>query len=168
MRTPDEIMGKAELKYESERWKIDLGNVTMRGTTSIALCCCAQVVPWTVENPRLSMLWLAPPMLHLARRRIVNETVLDFCMYGTSWKKPTKLLGAFVSFELVSKRCHASGKCCERSGASHIALTGANENGIFMTKVAEAYPRRFAMALARTLVNGVKNLQASSWASVLR
>ena len=49
------------------------------------------------------------------------------------------------------KRC-GNGKLCEFSKKPHIVLTGSDPTGIPWTRRAQAYPPRFAAALAKVLV----------------
>ena len=114
-------------------------------------------------------MWSAPSMKWLAARRGVNWVRADFCQFGTPWQKSTRVLGAFADLSPLAKHCHRKQHLCSRSGCPHVALQGQHPaNGIFMTKLAESYPPRFARALARALDNGTHGMQSTSWAAAFR
>ena len=54
-------------------------------------------LPFTLENPRRSRLWICPPMLALLRKRNVSTFFVGFCMFNRPWKKPTTFAGVHVS-----------------------------------------------------------------------
>eukprot|EP00959_Pyramimonas_sp_CCMP1952_P185696 3882445-Pyramimonas_sp.AAC.1 len=121
LRSGEHILGLPALRNEGERWKIDMGNTTMKNTVRIASVASLHMVPFCIENPYLSFMWEAPQMLHLRRRHTTREIRTDFCPWGVPWMKPTR------------------GRC-SRANKPHVSLTGKSSNGIFKTRVAEEYP----------------------------
>lgn len=92
-----------------------------------------------LENPRRSRLRITSSVQRLLRRRAATEVHLDFCMFGTPWKKPTTLMGIHINLNILqSYRCiGAKRACCLSSGKPHIPLTGHAPNGVWYTKLAE-------------------------------
>ena len=107
--------------------------------------------PFVIENPVRSRLWLLPAAKRLQRMRGVQQTVTEFCMYAKSFRKST----LFVSWGLnmshiASHRClHGRRGCCARTGKRHTQLAGMNSAGQWMTKIAEPYPHKLCVLLAR-------------------
>ena len=70
--------------------------------------------------------------------------MLDFCAYGTPWRKPTAVVAwRFAEAEYLSARCgarQANGWACTFTGEKHVTLEGRHPNGKLMTQVAEPYP----------------------------
>ena len=101
----------------------------------------------SIENPDTSWLWSLPPMKRLARRPEYSEARSHFCAFGARWRKPTRVAGFHIDLTILDRRCH--GRCiCEYSQKPHMVLSGASTENKMMTKLAEAYLRRFAAALA--------------------
>lgn len=48
-------------------------------------------VPGSIENLVGSRLWLLPSMIRLMKRRGMTSVVSDFCVWGTAWRKPTRI-----------------------------------------------------------------------------
>ena len=109
-------------------------------------------IPFVVENPLTSMLWKFPVVHSLLK---TSETaVVDFCQFGTPWRKRTKLVGTLPGLESLSETCH--GKVCSRTGLTHIILQGRDPTGVFFTKRAEPYPKPLCRAIA-TKIHAVLN-----------
>ena len=147
LRTAGAVLGLLGLAAHDLE-KVRLGNATMRATVSIAAACIAQRVPFCVENPATSFLWLAPSMQWLARRQGVQLSRTDFCAFGTPWRKRTSLLHFGLDASQFVRVCHRRGGLCEFSHKPHQILSGQCSTGTFWTKVAEAYPTGFASSLA--------------------
>ena len=84
-----------------------------------------------------------------------NFYIVDFCMCGTPWKKPTGVLAVGLNLEQMDAfRCLGAPRgLCRRTGKPHQILRGLNEAGIFRTKVAEGYPKKFCQLIARAYDN---------------
>ena len=54
----------------------------------VAMLCLACGVYFTLENPSSSLIWLLTEMLSLTARSDVYVLELDYCCYGTAWRKP--------------------------------------------------------------------------------
>lgn len=106
-------------------------------------------VPVAMENPLRSYLWLLPEVRALWED--VEEATLvtlDFCAYGTPWKKSTRMLfHGWHGVDALARRCRAkrAGKgrptICQYSACAHQHLTGINrETKTWWTSTAEPYP----------------------------
>ena len=59
----------------------------MRFSADALRACSNNGIPASIENPRLSRIWLCPPIVAIKRLRSFNFYIVDFCMCGTPWKK---------------------------------------------------------------------------------
>ena len=140
-------------------------------TGSILICFTARClritlachVPFTLENPRNSRLWLCPPIRHVCRRRDVRIRHTEFCMFGTPWRKSTTFAAAFVSLDMLQAyRCLGARRgMCRNSGLPHPPLAGVAPNGRFYTAIAEPYPR----PLCRILASAFRNYEVQQLAA---
>ena len=46
---------------------------------------------WTLEQPATSLMWLWGAIAELIARLTTYVAIIDVCMYGSPWKKPTTL-----------------------------------------------------------------------------
>ena len=58
------------------------------------------------------------------------------------------IMSCHVHPSRLTRRCH--GRVCTGTKQSHIILQGKNENGVYWSKLASAYPRAFCRTLAST------------------
>ena len=73
-------------------------------------------------------------------------------VYGTPWKKSTKLASWTIAFSPLKKRCHQTAKCCSATGVPHVKLEGVDDKGGFWTAKASPYPLLFCRAFAHLLI----------------
>ena len=151
LRTAEHIMGLPTLDHESERWKIDLGNVCMRFGVACARALHARSAGFFIENPWTSWMWVAPPMVRLAALRGCRLVRSDFCQFGTPWRKSTGVLtnGPPHFVNLVCRGPKPG--VCSRTLCRHVHLEGTDGAGRFLTSLAEPYPRPFCKALVAML-----------------
>lgn len=111
-------------------------------------------VPFTMENPSRSRLWLCPAVLRIMRRRFVQTVDVTYCVFGTAWKKPTKILGVHLDLSILEMHyCRGSKRgLCLFTGRPHLALMGQT-NGVWRTKLAEPYPKALCRLLAKCFDN---------------
>lgn len=86
-------------------------------------------MPWILGNPFTSICWQTPEARALRAMDNVELVVVDFCAFGTCWRKRTGLLiGNCDSADVESlRRCKCS--CvgiCSYTGKSHVQLTGSD------------------------------------------
>lgn len=100
-------------------------------------------------------MFLVPEVIAIMNNKNVSVVDVDFCQFGTAWRKPTKLVCGFIDQQdlaRLGKRCHAVGGLCSRSGKKHFQLTGTGPGGICWTRIAQPYPRKLANSLAHCLL----------------
>ena len=132
---------------------VHTGNRCARAALRVIRTCLAEGVPFAMENPRTSRIFLLPGFRQIVRNPAVHERVIDFCQYGVRWKKPTKFIIGHVSPDgshRLCRRCH--GRRCSRTGRAHLHLTGHAPGGVPWTLVAQPYPAEVNEALAHTLL----------------
>jgi len=164
------VMGLADLKRPGDRIAVDVGNALMWFGVRLARCCRSHRVPWSIENPSRSRVWLAPAMIRLSKLQNVQFTITHFCMWGEAWRKATGFLtwGLDMS-ELARQVCVGAKRgLCARTGARHIQLSGKHPSGIWWTKFAEPYPLRLCTAIARSYYNSVVAERAGVFDVVVR
>ena len=129
--------------------KIREGNAFLLFCIKVIHACNLAAIPWTLENPESSRVWLTKEiaaLLQSGARRV--ET--SFCMYDTPWRKATTFLaGNFPSLKL--EVCKSSFKSCTRTSLRHVSLRGKNSQGQWLTRVAQPYPHGLCVAYASCL-----------------
>ena len=155
LRSDESPLGLPSLWRLGDIQAVNVGNKLMRFSTEALRACLAAHVPASMENPRLSRIWLCPPIAALMRLRAFNFFIVDFCMCGTPWKKPTGVLAVGLCLEAFDAlRCLGAPRgICRRTGRPHQVLRGLNDAGIFHTKAAESYPAKFCKVIAREYDN---------------
>ena len=130
--------------------KVRVGNLCALATLTIIQWLDRFKLPWCVENPHSSKLWQLPPFQELMSRAHVEDAVIDFCQYGSRWRKRTRLLfGNLDSTDIrrfEHRMCQGRG-FCSRTGLPHQQLTGAGPG----TLLAQPYPAGLCADLAMTL-----------------
>ena len=119
--------------------KILIGNALASFTAKCAWLAHPAVLFW-VENPRSSWLWKLRPFLRLSQKPGVGFWRVDYCRYGTLWKKPTSVLTNIDQLVGRSTLCSCPGP--------HLNLRGNSPWRTAWSKVAEPYPHGFAESLA--------------------
>ena len=104
--------------------KVRQGNCLMRFSCAVLLLALVYHIPWTLENPERSRLWLCPSVQNILRGRAVQLVDVTFCAFGMAWKKPTWIVSVHLGLSiLVGFFCKCSKRgICEYSGkwqASH-------------------------------------------------
>ena len=127
--------------------KVKQANVMFLRAVGLIKRCLKSNIAGYLENPANSMLWDTPQIQRLLTDSRVHLCVTDMCMYGTAWRKPTKLLLWNVSpSEFL--RCRGHGKC-QRTGKAHLQLSGISGKK-FLTEQAQVYSRQFSHTLMLT------------------
>ena len=168
LRSDEHPMGLPGLADHLYR-KIHEGNVLMRFSCAVLRLAISFGLPFTMENPHRSRLWICPPVLQILRRRVTVWREVHFCAFGTPWKKPTRILGVHLSLDLLDWcKCVGSKRgVCKFSGTSHIPLAGQDSSGRWMTKVAEPYPRQLTKLMATAFANEELSLIATEFSRFL-
>jgi hypothetical protein len=165
LRSKEHILGLSGLN-EREQFLCEQGNQLMLATARIARACIKYDIPWVLENPLSSLIWLAPPISRLLSHANVQQTIVHQCQYGTPWKKPTRLYLGGLSAELLSCTCRQKGKTCSATGKPHYVLSGTTKSG-FRTQAAKEYPSLLCAAIANSFATHWRNVYIARRSSLL-
>ena len=125
------------------------GNHVFFFSMRIVIACLCLRIAVVFENPASSRCWLTPILHRLVEERLLTCTDLDFCQFGERWRKPTRLAAFGIDLHLLGRKCKGSFLACSYSGKRHIPLTGTDNNGRFMSLIAQPYPFRFCSEVAQ-------------------
>ena len=155
LRSDSHPLGLPSLWRLGDIQAVNVGNRLMRFSAQVLRACLNARVPATLENPRLSRLWLCPPIASISRLQVFSFHIVDFCMFGTPWEKPIGILSFSLNLDSAdSFRCLGMPRgVCERTGCRHHILRGCDASGIFHTKLAESYPDKFCRFPAQAYDN---------------
>ena len=150
LRSDQQPLGLNNLR-EADRIKVIEGNLFMRFSCQVCRLCITLNIPFTLENPSTSRLWLCPPVEALMRRKGVSWADVDFCAFKKRWRKRTRFLyfGVDLSHMASYKCVWAKRGCCAFSGWPHIPLMGLSPDGQFMTKIAEPFSLLFCRKISQ-------------------
>eukprot|EP00959_Pyramimonas_sp_CCMP1952_P200665 4197224-Pyramimonas_sp.AAC.1 len=81
----------------------------MRSSVATARACLHMEVPGSLENPRASRLWLAPPVSQLRGRPQTRECVIDFCACVARRGANALVPGIVMSISLDAVACARHG-----------------------------------------------------------
>ncbi len=133
--------------------KILEGNQLRDVSVEVAFLCIMLQVPWVIENPFSSRIWMCDGFLEL---RSAGAALIrtDFCAFGTPWRKSTGfLVWQFPQLHSICGICNCHQGRCSFSGRKHIILSGKDSLGQWMTRRAQPYPIRMCEAIALKLIN---------------
>lgn len=156
IRTRDHPWGLPDhMLSPTDQVKVQLGNQCFRSALKIISWLDRQKIPWILENPFTSKCWFLPPIRKLMQSNHVLTVRVDFCFYGTLWRKRTCLLCGNLDTQDVDRLRHlCKGRgLCSFSGKSHFQLTGSNHQGIPWTRIAQPYPTGLCRDLAFCLTS---------------
>ena len=139
---------------DADQAKVDKANYLAYRMCCIIRSCHRCGVPWAIENPGYSRLWLLPRIRRLIDHTGSSHVLVDFCQFGERWRKRTRLEFSHCDFDSLGVRCRPSNYCCNMTGKRHIELTGKTKSGTFLTRIAQAYPLPFC----REVANIIKHL----------
>jgi hypothetical protein len=124
--------------------KVLLGNAHAIWASSLIQLCRELKIHYWVENPDGSFLWLLPEFLQLGSNQSEQLCRLDYCNFGTVWRKRTRFLTS----------CHLAGQVwwCSRDHRN-VHLKGWNkQKHCAWTRFAQTYPRALCKILATALL----------------
>ena len=137
--------------------KVLEGNALLDVTIELIKLCQALQLPWVMENPYTSRIWLTPQVQKLCAYGAILHQV-DYCAFGTPWRKSTGLLQyGFTTLQSVLAVCHPTFGRCSFSGHRHLSLTGKDCNNQWMTRRAQPYPLALCERIASALVTHVEH-----------
>ena len=141
------IYGRPNLNLRDQA-RVKLGNDSLFFCCKLIRACIKMGVSIVLENPASSRIFSAPVLQNLIPQACCN-IVFDHCMFGSCFKKPTRLLAWNIDLNMLSVRC-AGRQLCDRSGQPHETLTGKQGNE-FKTALGAAYPLPFCNSFAKLL-----------------
>ena len=148
LRDADHVMGRDGLASHNAD-KVRVGNALALSVASLVRWCIRHGVNVAVENPVSSLLWQLPVYRALESSSVVR--VVDFCQYGTAWRKRTRV--SFWGLSTVKDFRVCSGRgICSRSGYPHLQLEGQR-----LCRQAQVYPAALASIWADICIDDVLN-----------
>ena len=102
----------------------------MSGADFAAMFLCNPKQRFFVE---IYMQW-TPPLVKFAKMYSPYICDLDFCCYGESWRKPTRLMYNFLDISSLARRCSGTFLRGSNTKRPHIPLTGKDADGVYMTR----------------------------------
>ena len=155
VRSPEFPWGLPGLS-EKHQCKVDVGNNCLRAVLQLIGACIKLDIPWILEQPLTSRMWLTPELINIASRSSVHVVRCDQCQYGAPWRKSTLFMCGGIAFEDLqglTRKCRGSRGMCSKTGQPHKMLSGKTAQGINWTRIAQAYPRSLANALGKSLLS---------------
>jgi len=165
LRSNQCLMGLPNLKPHDAK-KVHVGNVLMKASAYILHLCSRHAVPAAIENPSTSRIWLARPLVQAQRWQAAREILLDFCQYGTPWRKRTKILCVHANLLPASKLCTGR-KTCSATGVPHVQLAGIH-NEEFRTLTAQPYPKPLCRELCHHFASALATMKFNKISRYLR
>ena len=135
-----------------EQEAVDLGNLLLRVTITLALALVAAGGVFSIEHPEdpgpgFPSIWKLTEMLDLMMRAAAFTATFDQCMFGLAAKKGTTIKGNLPGLAAWHLR-----RCCHPRGA-HKPLMGQDASGRFLTSYAQEYPSQLCEALATAFID---------------
>ena len=128
---------------ENMRDKVRRGNLHALFCAQLVGICNKLNIPYWLENPDSSFLWLLPVFLNAGIGWPERSYRVDFCRFKTPWRKRTR----------VATSASLAG-CCELClrDHEHLVLRGRSAfHRMAWTRVAQVYPGGFCIELARSM-----------------
>eukprot|EP00438_Fugacium_kawagutii_P001991 Skav236445 [mRNA] locus=scaffold2857:243088:244701:+ [translate_table: standard] len=123
--------------------KVAKGNRHAAFMLRVVLLCQSLSIPYWLENPDGSFLWLLPDWRAAGVGAIEASYRFDQCRYQTVWRKRTRIA---TSTSLAGRRCLCTG------GHVHQVLRGRNSTrGENWTRTAQVYPRALCRDIGQAL-----------------
>ena len=153
LRGPQHVMGLPNLTPK-DQWRVHVANRLMRFTASLLRVSHRMHIPICMENPHSSRIWKAAAVREAERLPSTRSCTTDFCMWGTRWRKRTRLLACYLDVSRLAGQCPSVDGRCVRTGLKHQHLRGYGSRG-FRTAAAEAYPASFCQAAVEMYSYGI-------------
>ena len=134
------------------RAQIQAGDRTLSAALRLAYTFVQHNIVSVFENPHGSLAWQDRRWQRLFANPAVTVHKLDYCQFGTKWRKRTRLVTTHTG--VINKlNCLCSGRrgFCS-SGQPHVHLKGALPGIGCLTRAAEPYPSRLALTAARAML----------------
>ena len=128
---------------QAQQKKVSEGNEFAKFVAKVCAACLRRSIPFWVENPVASFLWWIPEVVSISRSPGVGFWTVDFCAFGTPWRKRTRFL---------TTTCLAGQKTLCPGCLAHQILRGrSKQHKKSWTRVAEPYPKGLSLVVAMAL-----------------
>eukprot|EP00435_Cladocopium_sp_Y103_P059286 s1864_g21.t1 len=144
LRSPKYPLGFPWLRGINKE-RVKAANRLYEWAAKVIKLCDAHNIPFTVENPENSLLWLTPYFRDLVRKFCFH--VVDACEFGPEHKKSTAFL---ANFEAPRLRVRCSGQHVHKPWTIHQSESGEWQ---FDTAKEAEYPVKLAKAVAASFVD---------------
>lgn len=141
------IEGLPQLTAAGRR-QLELGTALARATVELVLAAIASGIGFSLENPLTSMLFQWPPMRKIMELPGVYVIDLDYCRYGTPWRKPTRIITNVSALIPLGVRCLGDHR--------HQELRGRAPDGRLWSRIACPYPAALCAAYAEKVRAAVR------------
>jgi hypothetical protein len=156
IRTKENPWGISGLDERLQK-QVEDGNRVMRACIHLFTTCQQKGVPAAFEQPSTSYALHTPEMLAIVELPNVVSLLVDFCAYGTRWRKRTRLILCNVDADdierLRRRRCTGTDGVCCFTGMRHFELAGRNAQNVLWTQIAQPYPNKLNADLAFVLTD---------------
>ena len=151
VRDGDHIDGLPKWRGCAREWRlIQLGNSTLAAAQRICKAALHLGVIAVAENPAGSFAWRQARWKPILASPRSTWCEFDFCRFGASYRKRTKLLCINCDLQINHKCLGSHGFCS--NGRRHQQLIGAK-----MTSSAQVYPSRLTKVLAARFFEAVES-----------
>ena len=164
---PKDIWGLPEVTGINLQ-RVRSANKLLRRMDELMKACAKAGLPFYLENPLRSKIWITPQILKWIRAKGTTLTQFDYCQFGQEWMKPTQIL-SFNNRNFcatLGKQCKPTwvdGKSiCSRTGKPHVALKGKEASGKYKTATACPYPQELAKHWSNVLVKPRRDRRINS------
>ena len=164
LRNGDHVAGLPGLRPADEA-NVREGNLLLWFCVRLAEICLRTQTPCVLENPWTAWSWKMARMLQLMKSRHVQFSRADFCQWGTPWQKAIGFLTVYCQPLGIIRLCGSRGTC-SRTQLPHVVLKGTDAHGVFLTHIAEPYPKPLCTALVKMCRNACLELQSHRLDSV--
>eukprot|EP00435_Cladocopium_sp_Y103_P008138 s3431_g2.t1 len=127
------------------RDRVQAANCLYKWAAKIIELCDAHSIPFTLENPQNSLLWITPYFRPLMQKYIFH--IVDACEFGSDHKKSTAFL---ANFEAPRLRLRCSGKHTHKPWTIQKSESGEWQ---FDTAKEAEYPVQLAKAVAASFID---------------
>ena len=135
---------------DKDQHRVFLGNQLALVTARMIRVCMKHGVPFFLENPKTSRLWIFPPIKKLVAS-CSQIVVFDHCQYGGETRKSTQIAIWGCKVEGLDSRCSYKNGVCSQRGRAHTILTGIDHTSKeFRTAAGAAYPFAFCQKFAES------------------
>lgn len=143
VRSRDAVYG-VPLMSDNMKEKVESGNRHAGWLSSLIIICQKKGIFFWIENPDSSFLWSLDEWLQLGSQDYSCCLRVDYCVFGCSWRKRTRLL--------TNTHLKGQSRFCSRDH-SHQRLVGWSKcYKASWTRVAQVYPRRLCWLISVALL----------------